>query len=108
MLGRHFPLPQKLGRSVDRHIHSPPNNTKNTTISDGSNSSSSANRAIRGGGWNSTATPLQSSRRNPYDPTLGLDSIGFRVASVPEPSTAVLVLMGVGAVYLWKRRKSSL
>ena len=29
-------------------------------------------------------------------------------ASVPEPSTAVLVLMGAGALYLWKRRKGSL
>ena len=34
------------------------------------------------------------------------DVIGF--ATVPEPSTYVLFLLGAGAAYLWKRRKSSL
>ncbi len=34
------------------------------------------------------------------------DVIGF--ATVPEPSTYLLVLLGAGAIYLWKRRKRSL
>jgi hypothetical protein len=51
---------------------------------------------------------LRSPLRENVDPTVERDSWGFRVASVPEPSTYVLVLMGAGALYLWKRRKSSL
>ena len=42
------------------------------------------------------------------DPAVEDFVVGFRVASVPEPSTAVLVLMGVGALYLWKRRRATL
>jgi hypothetical protein len=29
---------------------------------------------------------------------------GFRVATVPEPSTCVLALFGVGVTYLWRKR----
>jgi hypothetical protein len=76
---------------------------------DGSNSLSSENRAIRGGNWYGTEFNLRSSVRLSIDPTPeGSSDIGFRVASVPEPSTYALVLLGAGAVYLWKRRKGSL
>ena len=65
-------------------------------------------RGLRGGSWGDLGSNLQSSGRAlGYDPTFEGDFVGFRVASVPEPSTAVLVLMGVGALYLWKRRKSA-
>jgi hypothetical protein len=47
-----------------------------------------------------------SSYRQSVAPTIGNDDMGFRVASVPEPSTYVLVLLGAGAIYLWKRRRS--
>ena len=64
-----------------------------------------SSRGLRGGSWNDLDDDLQSSYRDFYDPALEFWSVGFRVASVPEPSTAVLVLMGVGALYLWKRRE---
>jgi sulfatase modifying factor 1 len=51
---------------------------------------SSSNRGLRGGAFNSTGHALQSSNRSNYDPTSGLDSIGFRVSSlapIPEPSS---------------------
>jgi len=80
----------------------------NESAFDGSNSSSSESRAIRGGYWSNTELGLRSSARSFDDPADELLTIGFRVASVPEPSTYVLVLLGAGAVYLWKRRKSSL
>jgi hypothetical protein len=51
---------------------------------------------------------LASSTRSSGNPTFETTSIGFRVASVPEPSTYALLLLGAGAAYLWKRRKSSL
>jgi len=74
----------------------------------GTNSSSSEYRAFRGGYWYLTEDDLRSSGRFLDDPENELGSIGFRVASVPEPSTYALVLMGAGALYLWKRRKGSL
>ena len=75
---------------------------------DGSNNSPSENRLIRGGSWLNPGNHLRSSGRGNYEATLVDTNFGFRVASVPEPSTYVLVLMGAGALYLWKRRKSSL
>ncbi len=80
----------------------------NESASDGSNSSSSENRAFRGGYWSNTEDFLRSSDRVDAAPTYEDYAIGFRVASVPEPSTYALLLLGAGAAYLWKRRKSSL
>ena len=80
----------------------------NESAYDGSNSLSSENRAFRGGRWNVSEYFLRSSSRDANAPTVENDNVGFRVASVPEPSTYVLVLLGAGAVYIWKRRKSSL
>ncbi len=75
----------------------------------GTNSSPSETRALRGGDWTYTEFFLRSSFRFDFvAPSQAVDFVGFRVASVPEPSTYVLVLLGAGAVYLWKRRKSSL
>ena len=80
----------------------------NESAFDGSNSFSSENRAFRGGLWDGPEVFLGSSFRASADPA-GEDNLtGFRVASVPEPSTYALVLLGAGAVYLWKRRKGSL
>ena len=75
---------------------------------DGLNNSPSEQRTVRGGSWDSGERHLRSPLRENVDPTVERDSYGFRVASVPEPSTGLLVLMGAGALYLWKRRKSSL
>jgi formylglycine-generating enzyme len=76
---------------------------------DRNNNSGSELRTLRGGGWSDVnATYLDASRRGDFDPNTAQDDLGFRVASVPEPSTYVLVLLGAGAVYIWKRRKSSL
>jgi hypothetical protein len=70
---------------------------------------SGSSRGLRGGSWDSVASSLQS--LDPFrfsgDPT-GEDSItGFRVASVPEPSAAVLVLLGGGAYWLMRHRVRS-
>ena len=80
----------------------------NESAFDGLNSSSSEGRAIRGGYWLDPEGSLRSSGRGygDGDPTIELDVIGFRVASVPEPSTYALLLLGAGAAYIWKRRKS--
>ncbi len=67
-----------------------------------------SSRGLRGGSWIGSGYDLQSSDRASSDPSYEGGDVGFRVASVPEPSTAVLVLMGVGALYLWKRRRATL
>jgi len=72
------------------------------------NDSSSEGRAIRGGFWGNPESNLRSSVRLSLNPAAEYIFIGFRVASVPEPSTAFMILIPVGAWLLKRRRKSSL
>ena len=70
------------------------------------NSSASENRALRGGFWSSSEFNLRSSVRDGGSPTLDASVIGFRVASVPEPSTyALLAMTAAGALRMAKRRR---
>jgi formylglycine-generating enzyme len=72
---------------------------------DGSNSSASADRTVRGGNAFFPESDLRSSFRAYGAPELGASTFGFRVASVPEPSTYALLLMtGAGALW-WARRR---
>jgi formylglycine-generating enzyme required for sulfatase activity len=80
----------------------------NESAFDGTNSSSSEIRAFRGGDWLYGEDTLRSSYRTLSGPALDGDFIGFRVASVPEPSTYALLLMAGAGWLLWKRRKASL
>jgi hypothetical protein len=80
----------------------------NESAFDGSNSLSSENRAFRGGSWGSTEGSLRSSVRDGFVPSFEIDFIGFRVASVPEPSTYALLSLaaaGFGAHVLRRRRR---
>ena len=64
-----------------------------------------SNRGIRGGSYKAfIGSPnLRSSMRPVYgDPDGGDYSMGFRVASVPEPAT--MVLLGLGGLVLRKRK----
>jgi hypothetical protein len=72
---------------------------------DGSNNSASENRELRGGSWGYGSIDLHASYRIFNVPTVVFSSYGgFRVASVPEPSSGLLVLLGLSAV-LRRRRK---
>ncbi len=80
----------------------------NESASDGLYNNANAIRAMRGGYYPALAGTLASTNRDFFDPFLVNASFGFRVASVPEPSTYALLLLGAGAMYLWKRRQGSL
>ena len=54
----------------------------------------SGSRGVRGGSFNVGSSFLQSSTRSRSVSTIEQSNIGFRVATVPEPSTLVLVGLG--------------
>jgi len=76
----------------------------NESAFDGINNSSSENRAFRGGFWFNAEGFLRSSFRDFLVPTVSSNLVGFRVASVPEPSCAMLML-SAGLLTLARRRR---
>jgi formylglycine-generating enzyme required for sulfatase activity len=82
----------------------------NESAFDGSNDSASESRVLRGGS-HVVVNPvhnLGASYRDNTDPTLESSNVGFRVASVPEPSSGLLVLLGLSAVLRRRRKRSGL
>ena len=71
---------------------------------DGINNSSSENREIRGGSWDSAELNLRSSFRNGATPAVSGNFFGFRVASVPEPTSTVL-MCSAGLLAIARRRR---
>jgi len=64
-------------------------------------------RGLRGGSFTDGSSYLASSTRNGTDPTAEYNVlVGFRVASVPEPSTLALLTAGAFGLmgYRWRRR----
>ena len=60
-------------------------------------------RGIRGGSYSyGGISYIWSSDRSSFDPYYGVDDVGFRVASVPEPAT--LFLLTLGGLILRKRK----
>jgi len=76
----------------------------NESAFDGINNSSSENRAIRGGNWFFSEINLRASLRFGNGPAVSNSTVGFRVASVPEPSSTVLML-SAGLLTLARRRR---
>ena len=76
----------------------------NETAFDGINSTADESRELRGGSWSFNVGNLDASSRGEVNPASEYYGIGFRVASVPEPSTGLLVLLGLSGLLL-KRRK---
>ena len=68
------------------------------SANDGTNDSATEYRAFRGGYWNSNESHLRASTRNYDAPSVANFSVGFRVASVPEPSALAILLIGLLAL----------
>jgi formylglycine-generating enzyme required for sulfatase activity len=64
-----------------------------------------SSRGLRGGSWNSyTDIYLASSYRGDISPSYEDQNLGFRLASVPEPSSLVLTMLASGVVLLRRKR----
>ena len=74
------------------------------TAYDGSNNTAGENREFRGGSWSNNSDYLDASLTTYANPSLEYLGLGFRVANVPEPSTGLLVVLGLSGLLL-KRRK---
>src|SRR5207249_2356811 len=59
-------------------------------------------RGLRVASFSNDSLTLVSSARSNFNPALVNNGIGFRVAMVPEPSTAVLAIIGVAMIWLAK------
>jgi formylglycine-generating enzyme required for sulfatase activity len=77
----------------------------NETAYDGTNNTAGESREVRGGAWFSYYGVFDASYRTGNNPSVEDYSLGFRVASVPEPSTGLLVVLGLSGLLL-KRRKT--
>ena len=71
---------------------------------DGINNSSSVYREFRGGYWLNTEFNLRSSDRFGSSPANSSNFLGFRVASVPEPTSTVL-MCSAGLLAIARRRR---
>jgi formylglycine-generating enzyme len=74
-----------------------------TTV-DLTNNNAGSSRDFRGGQWVVNSTGLLSSTRTGGSPTFENSTVGFRVASVPEPSIITLLVCGAAAVLMWWKR----
>jgi formylglycine-generating enzyme required for sulfatase activity len=77
------------------------------TAYDGSNNIAGEPLELRGGSWFNDTSLLDASYRNSLDPTNeGSPAIGFRVVSVPEPSSLSLLVLGGAVVALCRRKRA--
>jgi formylglycine-generating enzyme required for sulfatase activity len=65
---------------------------------------SAASRSVRGGSWDNDVVAQRSSTRFSNSPTTEDVIVGFRVASVPEPSTLALAIMLGGGLVCRRKR----
>jgi formylglycine-generating enzyme required for sulfatase activity len=65
---------------------------------------SGSSRGLRGGSFNFLENDLRASNRNNNDPSFENSTVGFRVASVPEPTSMVLTMLASGVMLIRRKR----
>jgi formylglycine-generating enzyme required for sulfatase activity len=68
----------------------------------------SSSRGLRGGSWTDLGVSLQSSIRDGLDPTGEDLNVGFRIATVPEPTVSVSLMLAGGLLLARRKRPSAL
>jgi len=67
-----------------------------------------SSRGLRGGSWDAIEFNLQASVRGGLDPTFESYFVGFRVATVPEPTVSVSLMLAGGLLLARRKRPSAL
>jgi formylglycine-generating enzyme len=62
-----------------------------------------SSRGLRGGFWGDNPSDSAASFRIDDDPTFEFFGVGFRVASVPEPGSIILVLIGLLGLVIFNK-----
>jgi formylglycine-generating enzyme required for sulfatase activity len=75
------------------------------TARDGSNDIVGENRELRGGIWSHDQYFLRATDWGSLNPASSSNDIGFRVASVPEPSALSLLAIGLGILFRRSRKR---
>ena len=80
----------------------------NESARDGTNNESAEERVVRGGAYNTSTAidDLNAFNKTGGGPFVGHSTLGFRIASVPEPSSLTLLALG-GVVVALRRRKQA-
>jgi hypothetical protein len=70
----------------------------------------SSSRGLRGGSWGDTEFYLRSSNRGDFGdgPTDEVLDVGFRIATVPEPTVSVSLMLAGGLLLARRKRPSAL
>jgi formylglycine-generating enzyme required for sulfatase activity len=68
----------------------------------------SSSRGLRGGSWDGGEANLRSSGRPDFGPALESPNLGFRVATVPEPTVSVSLMLAGGLLLARRKRPSAL
>lgn len=63
-----------------------------------------SSRGQRGGAWGNPENNLRSSDRSNFSPSVETNVSGFRVASVPEPTSVFLTMLAGGAMLIRRKR----
>lgn len=96
-----------FGAEEQNGTHDMMGNVKEWTESavDGTLDNMNEDRSSRGGEYGTDEYDLRSTARLSRPPTGQISNLGFRVAAIPEPSSALMLLVGSGGLIFYRRAR---